>query len=71
MFFGVVVQDWYRTSPVNVDCPLGMFNLWNVIDLDILFVKKLKVNAAFLAIKLAKNGKVLFTEHSQRKYKWN
>ena len=49
-FWIVTVQDWYRTSPANVDCPLGIFNFWNVIDLDILFVKKSKVNAAFLII---------------------
>ena len=49
-FWIITVQDWYRTSPANVDCPLGIFNLWYVIDLDILFVKKSKVNAAFLII---------------------
>ena len=72
-FWIVMVQECYRTSPVNVDCPLGTFNLWNVIDIDILLVKKSKINAAFFddqRIKLAKNGKVLFTEHSQRKLKW-
>ena len=46
----VKVQDWYRTSPANVDCRLGIFKFWNVIDLDILIVKKSKVNAAFLII---------------------
>ena len=45
-----MVQDWYRTIAANVDCPLGIFNCWNVIDLDILFFKKSKVNAAFLII---------------------
>ena len=44
------VQDWYRTSPANVDCSLGIFNYWNVIDLGILSVKKSKINAAFLII---------------------
>ena len=46
----VTVQDWYRTSPANVDCQLGIFNFWNVFDIDILFVKKSKVNAAFSII---------------------
>ena len=46
----VTVQDRYRTSPANVDCPLGKFNFWNVSDIDILFVKKSKLNAAFLII---------------------
>ena len=45
-----MVQDWYRTSPANVDCPLGIFCFWNVIDIDILFFKKPKVNTAFLII---------------------
>ena len=45
-----MVQDWYRTTPASVNCPLGIFNLCNVIDVDILFVKKSKVNAAFLII---------------------
>ena len=49
-FWIVTVQDWYRTSSTNGDCPLGIFNFWNVIDIDILFVKKSKVNAAFLII---------------------
>ena len=69
-----MVQDWHRTSPANVDCPLGIFIFWIVIDIDILFVKKSTVTPAFLInneIKLAKNLKVLFTEHSQRKLKWN
>ena len=43
-------QDRYRTSPANFDCLLGIFNFWNVIDIDILFVKKSKVNAVFLII---------------------
>ena len=46
----VTVQDWYGASPANVDFPIGIFNLWNVIDIDFLFVKKSKVNAAFLII---------------------
>ena len=45
-----MAQNWYRTSPANADCQVGIFNLWNVIDRDILFVKKSKVNAAFLKI---------------------
>ena len=49
-FWIVTVQDWYRTFPANADCPLGIFNFWNVIDIDILLVKKSKINAAFLII---------------------
>ena len=49
-FWIVTVQDRYRTSRANVDCLLGIFNIWNVIDIDTLFVKKSKVNAAFLII---------------------
>ena len=49
-FWIVMVQGWYRNSPANADCPLGKFNLWNVIDIDILLVKKSKINAAFLII---------------------
>ena len=44
-FWIVMVQDWYRTSPANVDFQLWIFNFWNVIDIDILFDKKSKVNA--------------------------
>ena len=47
-FWIVTVQDWYRTSPANADCPLGLFIFWNVIDIDILLVNKSKINAAFL-----------------------
>ena len=46
-FWIVTVQDWYRTSPADADCPLGTFNFWNVIDISILLVKKSKINAAF------------------------
>ena len=49
-FWIVIVQDWYRTSPASVDFPLGVFNFWNVIDIDILLVKKSKRNSAFLII---------------------
>ena len=49
-FWILTVQDWYRTSPASVDCLLRIFNFGNVIDIDILFVKKSKVNAAFLII---------------------
>ena len=49
-FWIVTVQDWYRTSPANADCPLGIFNFQNVLDIDILFVKKSKLNAGFLII---------------------
>ena len=46
-FWIVTVQDWYKTSPANADCPLGLFNFWNVIDIDNLLVKKSKMNAGF------------------------
>ena len=49
-FWIVTIQDWYKTSPANNDCPLRKFNLSNVIDIDILLVKKSKTNAAFLII---------------------
>ena len=49
-FWIVTVQNWYRTSSANVSFLLGIFNSWNVIDIDVLFVKKSKVNAAFLII---------------------
>ena len=72
-FWIVTVQDWYRTSPAIADCPLVILHFWNVIDIDFLLVKKSKICCVFdnQRIKLAKNGKVLFTEHSQRKLKWN
>ena len=46
----VTVQDWHRTSPANAVFPSGIFNFCNVIDIDILLVKKSKINAAFLII---------------------
>ena len=49
-FWIVTVHDWYRTSPANADCPLGIFNFWNGIDIDILLFKKSKIKAAFLII---------------------
>ena len=49
-FWIVTVQDWYTTSPANADYPLGLFNFWSVIDIDILLVKKSKKNAAYLII---------------------
>ena len=73
-FWIVRVQDWYRTSPANADWPLRIFNFLNVIDIDILFVKKSKNKCCVFdnqRIKLAKTGKFLFTEHSQRKLEWN
>ena len=67
----VTFQGWYRTSPANADCPLGIFNIWNVINR--FFVSEKIENKCCVfdnqRIKLAKNGKVLFTEHSQRKLK--
>ena len=49
-FWIAMVQDWYRISPANADCLIGMFNIWNIIDIDILLVKKSKIKAAFLII---------------------
>ena len=46
----VTVQDWYRTSPANAECPLGIFYFWIIIDIDILLLKKSKINASFLII---------------------
>ena len=46
----LTVQFGYKTSPANNYCPLGIFNYSNVIDIDILLVKKSKINAAFLII---------------------
>ena len=62
-FWIVAVQDRYRTSPANVDCPLGIFNFWNVIDIDILFAKKIKSKCCVFdihRIKLAKTAKFFF-----------
>ena len=73
-FWIVTVQDWYKISPINADCPIRIFNFWNIIDIDILLVKKSKKKCCVFdnqRIKLAKNGKRLITEHSQRKLKWN
>ena len=49
-FWTVTVQDWYKTSPANVDCPLGILGFWNVIDRDILLVRESKINPSFLII---------------------
>ena len=49
-FWIVTVQDWYKISPANADCSLGIFNFWNVIDIDFFLVKISKINAAFLII---------------------
>ena len=61
IFWIVPVQDWYRTSPTNVDSPLGIFNFRNVIDIDILFVKKIKSKCCVFdnqPIKLAKKRQI-------------
>ena len=50
IFWVVTVQDWYKTSPANTNFPYGIFNFSNVIDTDILLVKKSKINASFLII---------------------
>ena len=49
-FWIVTVQDWSKTSPANAVCPFRTPNFSNVIDIDILLVKKSKINAAFLII---------------------
>ena len=46
----VTVHDRYRTNPANADCPLGIFNFWNVIEIDFLLVKKSKITSEFLII---------------------
>ena len=46
-FWIVTVQDWYKTSPANADCPLGIFYFGNVIDIDILLVKNSKILMRF------------------------
>ena len=38
----IPVQDWSKTSPVNSVCSDGTLNFSNVIDIDILLVKKIK-----------------------------
>ena len=50
IFWIVTVQDWYTTSPANEELPLEIHNFWNVKDIDILLVKKSKINSAFLII---------------------
>ena len=57
-FWIVMVKDWYRTSPANADCPLGIFNFWNIIDIDILLVKNKCYFFDNQRIKLAKYSKV-------------
>ena len=56
----------------NAYCPLGTIYFSNVVYIDNLLVENLKINSAFFdnqRVKLAKNGKVLITEHSKRKLK--
>ena len=43
-------QDWSKTSSANAVLPLGTLNFSNCMDIVILLVKKLKINAAFLII---------------------
>ena len=49
-FWIVTVHDWSKTSPANAVCSLGALNYSNVIDIDILLVKKSKIDAAVLII---------------------
>ena len=54
------VQDWSKTSLANAVCPLRTLNYSNVIDIDILLVKK--INNKFCVFdnqrkKLAKKAK--------------
>ena len=49
-FWIVSIQDWSKTTPANVVCQLRKLNFSSIIDIDILLVKKSKINAAFLII---------------------
>ena len=50
IFFDCNGPRLVKTSPAYADCPLGIFHFLNVIDIDILLVKKPKIDAAFLII---------------------
>ena len=70
-FCMVTVQYWPKTSPANAYCPLGTIDFSNIVDIDNLLVENSKKICIFhnKRVKRAKNGKVLITEHSQRKLK--
>ena len=66
----VTVQDCPKTSSANVYCPLGTIDFSNIDDIDNLLVENSKKkfrNFDNKRVKLARKGKVLITEHSQRK----
>ena len=67
-FWIVTVQDWPKTSSANVYCPLGTIDFSNIVD-NLLVENSKKKFCIFYnkRVKLAKNGQVLITEHSQRK----
>ena len=67
----VTVQDWTKTRPANAYCPLVTIDFSNIVDIDNLLVENSKKICIFdiKRVKLAKNGEVLITEHSQWKLK--
>ena len=67
----VPVQDWPKTRPASAYCPLETIDFSNIVDIDNLLVENSKKICIFdnKRVKLAKNGKILITEHSQRKLK--
>ena len=71
-FWIVTVQDWLKTSPANAYCPLGTIDFLNIVDIDNLLVENSEKKFCIFdnkQVKLAKNGKILITEHSMRKLK--
>ena len=48
IFWIIPVQDWSKTSPANAVCSLRTLNYSKVIDIDLLLVKKSKIDAACL-----------------------
>ena len=71
-FWTVTVQEWPKTSPANTCYPLGTIDFSNVVDIDNLLVENSKKILHFCdqRVKLAKNGKVLTTVHSQQTLKY-
>ena len=41
-FWIVTVQEWPKTSPANIYCPLGAIDFSNVVDIDNLLVENSK-----------------------------
>ena len=66
------MQDWPKSNLAIAYCPLGTTDCSNIADIDNLLVENSKKIFCFFdnqRVKLAKNGKVLTTEHSKRKLK--